>query len=286
MATADRKQAAGSGFFSGKRPRVIGHRGTAGTVPENTLESFQQALFDGADILETDVHLSADGEVIISHDPTVDRTTDGTGAIATMTVSQLKQLDAGYRFTTDGGKTFPFRGKGLKIPTFEEMLWAFPGIPINVEIKVDNPVLTEKCLSLLRKYNRVSDVTVLVAAVKNRLARHMRALEPHLVTGHSRQEIVLFYVLTRLHLSWLFRSKGRAFQVPFKQGRVQVVTPEFIEAAHRQGIEVHVWTVNEEPEMRKYLQMGADALFTDFPGRMRKLVDSGDFRAPGRRGSP
>jgi glycerophosphoryl diester phosphodiesterase len=226
-----------------------------------------------------DVHMTADGEVVVIHDPLVDRTTDGAGAITSMTLSELKELDAGYRFTPDGGKTFPFRGKGITIPTFREVLEAFPSTPMNIEIKVDDPVLTAKFLALLEHFSRFTDVTVLVliAAEKDRLANRVRASEPRAVTGHSYWEVARFLLLSRLRLARFFTPRGPALQVPDRNKWFRVTTPTFIRAAHALGLEVHVWTINEESEMRRLLTMGADALFTDFPGRMRKLVDSGNW---------
>lgn len=264
------------GFFAGKRPRVIGHRGSCGTCPENTILSFQQAVADGADILEMDIHLSRDGEIIVIHDPTVDRTTDGTGAVADRTFAELRELDAGYCFTPDKGKTFPFRGQGINIPTLVEVLEAFPTIPLNIEVKVDNNVLVDKFLDLIRHYNRLKDVMVVAAAYHQPLADRLRALEPRLVTSHSRWEVIKFLVCTRLHAPELFTPASRALQVPLRTRWVEVVTPNFVRYAHQRGMEVHVWTINEEAQMKRLLAMGVDALFSDFPGRLRKLVDSGN----------
>src|ERR1700752_3879311 len=101
---------------------VIAHRGNSAFFPENTLESFDQAVAIGADALEFDVRLSRDGRAVVIHDATLERTTNGAGEVAALTVDELQRLDAGYRFTHDGGRTFPFRGRGLTIPTLEMVL--------------------------------------------------------------------------------------------------------------------------------------------------------------------
>src|SRR5262245_19840849 len=101
---------------------VIAHRGDSAHFPENTIPSFDRAVELGADAIEFDLRVSRDGEVVIIHDPTVDRTTNGTGPVSSLTLAELRALDAGARFTTDGGKSIPFRGRGLTIPTFDEML--------------------------------------------------------------------------------------------------------------------------------------------------------------------
>src|SRR6188472_1201192 len=117
-----------------RRP-VVGHRGNAAHAPENTMESFRQALAAGAECVELDVRLSADGVPVVMHDPTLDRTTDSTGAVASLSAEQLRAADAGARFTRDGGRTFPYRGKGLRIPTLEEVLTELAQVPLLLEIK-------------------------------------------------------------------------------------------------------------------------------------------------------
>src|SRR5687767_4355511 len=114
---------------------VIGHRGNRAHAPENTIESFAQAIAAGADAIEFDVHVSADGIPVVHHDKTIARTTDVSGEVARMTFAELKRADAGANYTNDGGKTFPYRGAGHRIPSFEEVVDAFPEIPLLIEIK-------------------------------------------------------------------------------------------------------------------------------------------------------
>src|SRR5512140_1883598 len=102
--------------FPGPPPRVFGHRGAAGVAPENTLVSFRRACADGADVFELDVHATADGEIVVLHDPTLERTTDGAGPVSTIRFAELERLDAGFRFSVDGGRTFPFRGRQVRVP--------------------------------------------------------------------------------------------------------------------------------------------------------------------------
>jgi glycerophosphoryl diester phosphodiesterase len=303
-------------YFSGRRPRILGHRGAAGVCPENTLVSFRQAKADGADVLEMDVHLTRDKHVVVCHDPTVERTTNGKGRIALMTLAELKQLDAGYNFVAKqpgagtiatppstgaadagakatppstgvadaGAKATPpsvgaadagfsFRGKGVTIPTFEEVLGEFPDTPINVEIKANNRELIEAFFALLRKYGRLDDVSVLVAANVHSLVAEIRHHNAK-ASSFSRREVAKFMLLSRFGLVRLFRPRGgKAFQVPVNRGRLKIVTPSFVRNAHKLGLEVHVWTINDEREMRRLLDMGVDGIFTDHPALMRRLLD-------------
>jgi hypothetical protein len=114
---------------------VIGHRGAAAHFPENTSASFDHAVSLGVDAIEFDLRVSRDGVVVVIHDPTVDRTTNGTGAVADLTLAELKKLDAGAQFTRDG-RTFPWRGQGLQILTFDELLDRYPSIPLLIELKI------------------------------------------------------------------------------------------------------------------------------------------------------
>jgi glycerophosphoryl diester phosphodiesterase len=120
-------------FFDGPKPRQFAHRGSRGTHPENTIVAFKAALEVGAEAFELDVHTSAEGEVVVIHDSTLERTTDGHGKVRDLSLDQLKALDAGHNFTLDDGETFPFRGRELRIPTLAEVLDAFPDVPIIVE---------------------------------------------------------------------------------------------------------------------------------------------------------
>ena len=116
-------------------PINFAHRGGAKVVPENTIEGFREGFAMGGGVVECDVHASAEGTVVVIHDAVVDRTTDSTGPVAEKSLRELQDLDAGYRFTTNGGLTFPWRAKGVKIPTLEALYQAFPDSPFNIEIK-------------------------------------------------------------------------------------------------------------------------------------------------------
>ena len=131
------KPAVAKAIFAQENPRplVFAHRGGGGLFPENTLEAFKYSAEMGVDVLELDIHSTADGKLVVMHDATVDRTTDGNGRVNELTFDQLKKLDAGYKFTNDGGKTFPFRGKNITVPTLDEVFSAFPAMTFNIEPK-------------------------------------------------------------------------------------------------------------------------------------------------------
>jgi glycerophosphoryl diester phosphodiesterase len=129
-----------------------------GLWPPNTLFAYERSIELGVDVLEMDIHMTTDGEIVIRHDPTVDATTNGNGAICDLTLSEIKALDAGYTWTADGGQTYPFRGKGITIPTLKEVLGDFPNIRLNIDIKTEDPAIVPKFAHILRDNNRLESV--------------------------------------------------------------------------------------------------------------------------------
>jgi glycerophosphoryl diester phosphodiesterase len=258
------------GFFAGRHPRVIGHRGTAGTAPENTMISFEFAAAIGVDVLETDIHLTRDKFVVVCHDERVDRTTNGSGRIEEMTLAELQQLDAGYNFCVDG--EYPYRGMGVVIPELEDLLKAFPDLPINIETKPDKAELRTIYFALLKKYGRLLDGSVLSAGDKLSMLRKVRQVMPY--TCCSKFETAVIVFMTGLGLRPRISKGATALQVPVRRGPLKIVTPRVVRAAHAMGLEVHVWTINDVDEMRRLLNMGVDGIFTDFPFELRRLVDA------------
>lgn len=249
---------------------AFAHRGGGGRWPENTLHAFQQAAALGVDVLETDIHATADGVIVISHNPTVDETTDGQGPISGMTLAQLKQLDAGYRWTNDGGKTFPFRGQGITIPTFEETALALPRLRINVDIKQNQPSIVEPFIQLLRRLN--CQERVMVGSFHDQELAKFRRDCPEVGTSAGVAETRLFFFLSLVGLTGLLRPVYKAFQVPEYAENFHLVTPRFIRAAHALGIEVHVWTVDDSQDMQRLMAWGVDGLITDYPDRLMAIL--------------
>ncbi|WP_273846456.1 glycerophosphodiester phosphodiesterase [Rubrobacter calidifluminis] len=243
----------------------LAHRGASARAPENTLEAFQAGLEDGAGGLELDLRLTSDGCVVVMHDATVDRTTDGSGPVRGMTLERLRRLDAGYRFTTDGGCTYPFRGKGITVPTFEEVLNAFPDVPVNADIKDPIPGVERTVLSVIEAAS--AGGRVIVASRHLRVMRRFRRLVGgRIPTAASGPEIRAFYLLAGAGLQRVLRPGYGALQVPSVYRGVRVVTPRFVRAAHGMGLRVDVWTINGAEEMRSLLDMGVDVIMTDHPG--------------------
>jgi len=250
---------------------VFGHRGAAGLAPENTLPSFALALSLGVDVLELDVHATSDGVIVVHHDDTLERTTNGSGLLREHTYEEIEELDAGYQYSRDG-RDFPFRGQGLWIPRLDEVLEAFPDVVLNIEVKQGSPAIAEEVVRLLREFG--ADDRVLLAAEKDPIMAEIRRVGQGIPTGMATAEVVDF--VNRLQSGDFsgYKPLGTALQIPPRFGDIELVTPESVAAAHAHGLEMHVWTINQRDEMEALLALGIDGIMSDLPGLARVVVDS------------
>lgn len=240
----------------------IAHGGGLALRPEETLPAFEHALAVGADVLEFDIHASADGVLVAIHDDTVDRTTEGTGAVKDKTLAELQALDAGYRFTTDGGQTFPYRGMGIAIPTVEEILAAFPDAYYVIEIKQSEPPIVDALLAILSDHGALE--RVVVAAFEAETVQAVRAAAPEVFTSLGGAELIAFNA-----------NLGNPDYAPpagFLQPPWELVSAEFMAFAHELGLKVHPWTVNGAVAMEDLIALGVDGIMTDDPELLAGLV--------------
>lgn len=258
-----------------RRPLVMAHRGGAGLWPENTMYAFERAVRLGVDVLEMDLHATSDGALVVIHDETVDRTTDGHGLVSAMTLDQLKRLDAGYRWTADGGGSFPLRGRGLSVPTLAELFRAFPHIRFNIDIKQERPSVIQPLCRLIRENNGMGRVTV--ASFDAEVLEAFRRECAGVKTSASPADVRAFLALKTTEpengADKTRASAAYALQVPEYAGGRAVLTKDFVDAAHRRGLEVHAWTINDEAAMRRLIELGVDGIITDYPDRLIRLLD-------------
>jgi glycerophosphoryl diester phosphodiesterase len=250
-------------FFTPGLPRVFGHRGSSGTHPENTLESFRAAAASGVRFLEFDIHMTRDGEIVVAHDEHLKRMCGLDRVIREMTYAELAAADAGRMFTLDGA-TFPFREKGVRVPRLAEVLAEFSKLRMIVEIKQIAPSIVAPTLDVLDRAGMRR--SVLVASEHQEPLDEVRKLAPKIPTNFSYLESGLFIQAMGTHDA-SYRPPADAVQIPHRHEAWELVTPQSVEFAHRLGVEVHVWTVNEEAEMSELLDMGVDGLISDFPHR-------------------
>lgn len=259
-------------FFSGGPPRpwVIAHQGGDGLWPGDTLFAFQNAADLGVDVLEMDLHRSADGVLVLMHDETVDRTTDGQGLIRELTLAELKQLDAGYDWSPEDGQGTPFRGMGIQVPALEEVFQAFPDYRYNIEIKQVQPAIGADLCGLIRQYQL--EEQVLVASFHTQAMQEFRQACPEVATSSTRSETTVLFALNTLFIERLLEPPYQGVQVPEYSSGLRVLTPRFVQGAHNRGLEVHAWTINSTEDMQRFLRMGVDGLITDRPDRMLELL--------------
>ncbi|MGA2473719.1 MAG: glycerophosphodiester phosphodiesterase [Acidimicrobiales bacterium] len=269
-----------------RRVIAYAHQGGAWESPSSTLHAIAHALEAGATGIELDVHATADGELVVCHDATVDRTTPATGTIASFTLAELRQLDFSYWWIPGADVTpgrppedYPFRGRAPEDPSFgivtlREVLERFPGVVLNLDIKQTAPVVApyeEALARLLAEFGRCDDV--IVASFLDPATDAFRRFAPSVPTSAGT---------TATAEAWRAVQAGEgvpempavAYQVPERQGDLVVVDERFVAAAHEAGKAVHVWTVNDTESMERLLGLGVDGIISDLPTTLCGVLSS------------
>ena len=257
-------------FFDQDGVLVMAHRGGRGLWPENTLYAFERAVELGVDVLEMDIHSTQDGVLVVMHDRTVDRTTNGSGPIQDLTLAELEELDAGYHWSDDDGQSFPFRGQGITVPTVAQVFAAFPDMPMNIEIKQSQPSIAASFCQMIRDYGMTE--RVLVASFNTDTIKEFRRACPKVVTTAGEDEVRLLFGLNVVFLGAIYSPPTKALQVPEYSGDLRVVTQRFVNTAHKRNMQVHVWTVNDTGDMQRFLDLNVDGIITDYPDQLLTLL--------------
>ena len=269
------KPAPDAAYYTNPRPEVmvIAHQGGDGIWPGDTIYAFERAVEVGADILEMDAHITKDGEIVLMHDEKVDRTTDGTGLIEDLTLAELKQLDAAYKWTNDDGQTFPYRGQGIQVPTLREPFKRFPQMRYVIEIKLTkNPIVKPLC-DLIREHNMQEKVVV--ASFHDEAMEMFRASCPEIATSASRGEVTKFVLLGKVFLSGWVSPQHQSLQVPWEKSEsknIPIMTARFIRESHAKNLHVEPWTVDNPSLMKQYIEWGVDGIITDRPDVMMNVL--------------
>ncbi|WP_078382167.1 glycerophosphodiester phosphodiesterase [Sutcliffiella halmapala] len=263
-------------FYENDRPLVIAHQGGELLAPSNTMVAFKQAAEMGVDVIETDIHITKDGHLVAIHDATVDRTTDGTGAVADLTLEEIQALDAGFHFQ-DLERNFSYRGQGVYIPTVEEIFQEFGNMRIEIEIKDSNPPeqyeeMAQKLWELTKQY-KMED-KLLVAAFDQEIIRTFdRYANDRVAIAGGRQEIKKYMILHKLFVRNLYYPEVDSFQIPLKESIFDLTNKRFIQDAQRRGIQIHYWTIDDKETMRTLIEKGADGIITNRPDLMMELLE-------------
>lgn len=253
------------------RPLHICHQGGEDLFPSNTLYAYENcvARYD-TDVLEIDVHQTKDGALVVLHDETVDRTTDGTGLVKEMTLPALQLLDAAYWFTPETGAGWPLRGAGITIPTLDEVLDAFPDKLTNIEIKQVDPPIEQELVDMIVEHDMVD--LVCLGSFHDGVADKLRALLPEACHYAPEDMATGYYVGTRIHTTGLAPPPIDAFALPPFSGDTEVIDARLMEATRLEGKHVWAWTIDDEDEMERLFDLGVDGIMTNRPDRLSDVM--------------
>lgn len=257
-------------FISTQTPLVIAHQGGERLFPSNTLYAFEEAHKLGVDMFELDVHQSKDGHLVVIHDETVDRTTNGQGKISEMTLAEIQALDAGYYWTSDG-TNYPYRELGIRIPSLAELFEQYPNMPMVIDIKDKGTGYEENLCSLIQQHNKSKDV--IIGSFHPSALQKFRQLCPNVATSMHPTEVRNMVLFSYTFLKSLFRPKHPIFaQVPMRSSGIKIIHPGFMKLAKQKNIAVQVWTINDPEEMQHLIDLGVDGIMTDRPDVLLKLL--------------
>lgn len=273
------------GFFTERRPehpyyanlpvgtQVHAHGGGQHLRPDNTMLAFEHAAELGAHVLELDINITKDGELVVLHDTTVDRTTDGSGNVVDFTLSEILALDGAYNWRPPGGAAgeYPYRGQGVTIPLLRDVFAAFPGQAINVEMKSPDARMPGALCDLITETGR--EHTVLVASFIQEHLYTFRELCPAVATSAGPDEAQTFVIMNYLGLGRLWSPAMESFQVPMKQGSIPVVNTMLRRGLAERNVRLDVWTINDAETMNYLIDIRADGIITDVPDLALSLLD-------------
>lgn len=270
----------------GRRILDFAHQGGALEGPSSTLYAIESALKAGSNAIELDVHASADGVLVVCHDATVDRTTDGHGAVAQLTLAELKALDNAYYFVPGrdsvrdaDGSAYILRGLAPKderfaIATLDEVLDAFPGVLLNLDIKQGAPEVEayeQRLAETLRRHGRVDDV--IVASFNDHISEAFARFAPEIGTSPGTNALTKFIQAVRgAQLPDPAIKEHVALQLPLRFRGIWLVDERLVITAHEAGLAVHVWTVDDQEDMSALVELGIDGIITNRPSVLAQLL--------------
>ena len=268
-------------YLSHEHPIRFAHRGSRILWPENTMTAFQGAVDFGYRYIESDVHVTRDGIIVMFHDDRLERITNGAGFVKDRTWDDLRKLDAAYRFKAEAG--YPLRSQGIGIPSLEEALTAFPGVMFNIDLK--QPGIEPVVIDFICKHG-FEERVLLASFHDRRIRRCRRFLGSQVATSTGFWESVAVWACSRFKRG--FKIPAQAVQVPLKKGCLTVVDEKMVRAVHRTGMQVHVWTINDPSQMHRLLELGVDGIITDRPDLLNQVIAAAGIatRAQRHQGAP
>jgi glycerophosphoryl diester phosphodiesterase len=253
----------------------IAHRGGRGLAPEGTLAAFENARRLEVDMFEYDTHITKDGHLVVIHDATVNRTTNGVGWVNELTLAEVQALDAGYNFIDQKGQ-YSFRDQGVYIPTVVEVFQVFPNMRHLIEIKDTNDVaLYEAAIQelwhLIQEHGMEDNV--MVGSFNQDIIERFEAVTwGQIPIGAGEDEVRKFVTMHIPYLNGLAGSNVDSLQIPTKAEGFDLTTPNLIKSAKNRNMSLYYWTINDEETMRDLIAKGVDGIITDYPDRLRKVL--------------
>lgn len=263
-------------YFDHEQPLVIAHQGGEHLAPSSTLESFRNAVELGIDVIEFDIHMTKDEHLVAIHDPTVDRTTNGTGEVKNMTLTEVQSLDAGAYFQDLHGE-YSFSEQGVYIPTVEEIFEEIPNMYWNIEIKDTNDpksyrTIAMKLWEIVQQFD-LEDHVLFAAFDQDIIDIILEVTNGNALVSGGRGEVTKFVILHKLFLNGLYRPKVNALQIPTEDSNINLMDRKLIRGAARKGMEIHYWTINDPETMQELIELGADGIITDRPDILLDLLN-------------
>lgn len=254
------------------RPLVIAHgdEGGRGLYPGNTRLYLREMVALGVDALEIDLNLTADGQLVLLHDGTLERTTDGSGQVGGRTLAELAPLNAAYHWSQDG-EHFPYRDNPQPLITIDDAFAEFPHTPMIIELKNDNPLAAQALATAIKKASR--EARVIVSSFHDGVIRAFRTLCPAVATGATQREALWFFAAQCVFAERLLRPAYQTMQLPGRYYGLPVYSRRFVHAARRCGLHISVWTVNDIEHMQQYTALGLDGIVTDRPDRLLSIQE-------------
>lgn len=264
-------------FYRADDPEIlnIAHRGGRGLAPEGTMTAFDNAVKLGVDMFEFDTHITKDGHLVVIHDDTVDRTTNGVGKVNDLTLAEIQELDAGYYFTDEKGD-YSFRNQGIYIPTVKEVFVKYPNMRHLIEMKDTNrPEVYEDVIQelwrLIQEYHMEDNI--MVGSFNHRINERFEQVSWGTIpVGAGEDKATQFVKKHLVYLNGLAGSDVDSLQLPTADSGMKLTFSNLIKSAQRRNMSVYYWTVNEEAEMRELIEKRVDGIITDYPDRLAKVL--------------
>jgi glycerophosphoryl diester phosphodiesterase len=249
---------------------VIAHRGGSLEGPENTLYAFENAATISPKVIfETDVHYTSDKQIVVFHDFTVERTTNGKGPIKNLSLEEVKKLDAAYYYQDEKGE-FPLRGKGIQVPTIAELFEKYPDTRMLVEIKPNERDLAKDLYEIVKKYNRL-DRTIFTSE-HSRVLQYLRSLDSEILTNAGEDEVLRTLMLLSIKLGSLDSMHADVYCIPEESSGIKVLTPALLEEINKRHKKAYIWTINEMDDMKRLIKEKVDGIITDRPKALSTLL--------------